>query len=330
MRRATLLGLSAISVAMCLMSVVPAQADGPEFGANVGAAVPLKKYSHTIEGVGGTTGVSLGYRFDLNPNFSLSLLANPQAFFLGTEEGCCRDKRHDDDINSLLTASGGPKFTFSGGPVEAFVMGQGGYYWDLSGALSDKGPGYNISTGINFDIGANNSVGFFGRYDLAYMRPEPGNGSQRKLVSGGLAYTHVFQPPERIAEAPPPPPPPPPPPAVRTTRKIVLRGVNFDFDKSNIRADARPILDEAIRTLQEEREVQVSVEGHTDAIGSIPYNQRLSERRANSVADYLSRGGIRRSRLRTVGYGKTRPVATNETADGRAQNRRVELHIVGD
>ncbi len=106
--------------------------------------------------------------------------------------------------------------------------------------------------------------------------------------------------------------------------------MNFDFDKSNIRPDARPILDEAIRVLQEERDVEVSVEGHTDAIGSIPYNQRLSERRANSVADYLSRGGIRRSRLHTVGYGKTRPVATNETADGRAQNRRVELHILGE
>src|SRR5262245_59157405 len=131
MRRATLLGLSAISVAVCLMSGVAARADGPELGANAGAAVPLKRYSHTIEGVGGTTGVSLGYRFDLNPYFSLSLIAQPQAFFLGTEEGCCADKPHDDDINSLLTASAGPKFTFGGGPVEAYVGAQGGSYWDL-------------------------------------------------------------------------------------------------------------------------------------------------------------------------------------------------------
>ena len=107
MRRAALLGLSAISVALCVLSAVPAHADGPELGANVGAAVPLKKYSHTIEGVGGTTGVSLGYRFDLNPNLSLSLLAQPQGFFLGTEEGCCRDKPHEDDINSVLTAARG-------------------------------------------------------------------------------------------------------------------------------------------------------------------------------------------------------------------------------
>ncbi len=215
MRRAALLGLSAISVALCVLSAVPAHADGPELGANVGAAVPLKKYSHTIEGVGGTTGVSLGYRFDLNPNLSLSLLAQPQGFFLGTEEGCCRDKRHDDDINSVLTAAAGPKLSFGGGPVELFVAGQGGYYWDLSGALKDKGPGYNIQSGINFDVGADNKVGFFGRYDVAYMRPEFRDGSQRKMVSGGLAYTHVFEPPEQIVEAPPLPPPPPPPPPPR-------------------------------------------------------------------------------------------------------------------
>ena len=104
--------------------------------------------------------------------------------------------------------------------------------------------------------------------------------------------------------------------------------MNFDFNKSNIRSDARPILDEAIRTLQEERHIRVSVEGHTDAIGSDAYNQRLSERRAGSVADYLSRGGISRSRMSTIGYGESRPVASNDTDDGRAQNRRVELRIV--
>ncbi len=105
MRRATLWGLSAISVAVCLLSVIPARADGPELGANVGAAVPLKKYSHTVEGVGGTTGVSLGYRFDLTPNFYLSLLANPQAFFSGTEEGCCRDKRRTRTSSSRRSGS---------------------------------------------------------------------------------------------------------------------------------------------------------------------------------------------------------------------------------
>lgn len=108
----------------------------------------------------------------------------------------------------------------------------------------------------------------------------------------------------------------------------MLRGVNFDFDKSNIRADARPILDEAVRTLQGEPSIHVSVEGHTDAIGTDAYNQKLSERRARAVADYLAVGGVSRSRMTTEGFGESKPVANNATADGRAQNRRVELRII--
>jgi OOP family OmpA-OmpF porin len=107
----------------------------------------------------------------------------------------------------------------------------------------------------------------------------------------------------------------------------VLRGVNFDFDKSNIRADARPVLDEAIATLKAEGGVAVIAEGHTDSKGTDAYNQKLSERRANSVRDYLVRGGISAGRIKVVGYGESRPVADNKTEDGRAQNRRVELRI---
>jgi len=132
---------------------------------------------------------------------------------------------------------------------------------------------------------------------------------------------------DRPYEEAPPPPPPEPTPTPIIKKKIVLRGVNFDFDKSNIRPDARPILDEAIRTLQDESSISVSVEGHTDAVGTDAYNQKLSERRANSVADYLTRGGVARRRLTTEGYGESKPVASNETADGRAQNRRVELRV---
>jgi OOP family OmpA-OmpF porin len=120
------------------------------------------------------------------------------------------------------------------------------------------------------------------------------------------------------------------PAPVAVKKKLVLRGVNFDFDKSNIRADAAPILDEAAATLKDEKDAVVSVEGHTDAVGSDAYNQRLSERRARAVAAYLAGHGIARSRLSTTGFGESKPVATNETADGRAENRRVELRVSGD
>jgi outer membrane protein OmpA-like peptidoglycan-associated protein len=88
------------------------------------------------------------------------------------------------------------------------------------------------------------------------------------------------------------------------------------------------VLDEAIRILREENTVVVIAEGHTDATGSAAYNQKLSERRADAVRRYLVNGGIGAERIQTEGFGESRPVASNETADGRAQNRRVELRIL--
>jgi outer membrane protein OmpA-like peptidoglycan-associated protein len=145
-------------------------------------------------------------------------------------------------------------------------------------------------------------------------------------ISGGVIYRFGMPP----AQPAPPPPPPPPAaaPAAPMKKRIVLRGVNFDFDKSNIRPDARPVLDEAIRTLKDEADVRVSVEGHTDSRGTDEYNQALSLRRANSVADYLEDGGIARGRLEVTGFGESKPVASNDTDDGRAQNRRVELQVL--
>jgi OOP family OmpA-OmpF porin len=104
--------------------------------------------------------------------------------------------------------------------------------------------------------------------------------------------------------------------------------VNFDFDKSEIRPDARVILDEAVSILQKHPGVRVLCEGHTDGKGSIPYNQRLSMRRAIAVRNYLVSKGILASATTVDGRGKLQPVATNETGDGRAQNRRVELLVL--
>ena len=126
-------------------------------------------------------------------------------------------------------------------------------------------------------------------------------------------------------EVPPPPPPPPPAPAPAAKKKIVLRGVNFDFDKATLQPQGKPILDEAARILKENPSINVQVQGYTDAIGSVEYNLKLSDRRAATVKNYLVAQGVSASRLTTKGFGKSNPVATNDTADGRAQNRRVEL-----
>ena len=108
-------------------------------------------------------------------------------------------------------------------------------------------------------------------------------------------------------------------------KKIVLRGVRFDFAKSLIRRDSRPTLQAAADTLRENPRVRIVVEGHTDSVGSDAYNQRLSLQRAVAVRDYLQQLGVKADRLTVRGQGKRAPLASNNTEEGRAQNRRVEL-----
>jgi len=101
--------------------------------------------------------------------------------------------------------------------------------------------------------------------------------------------------------------------------------VHFDFDKSVIRPVDQPVLDEASDTLKANPSVKIYVNGYCDAIGTMPYNQKLSERRSESVATYLEDKGIPSAQLVPQGFGKTNFVATNKTREGRAENRRVEL-----
>jgi len=118
---------------------------------------------------------------------------------------------------------------------------------------------------------------------------------------------------------------------VREGDELMLRmpsGISFATDQSSIQPQFRPTLDQVAQTLAEYPKTMIDVVGHTDATGSEAYNQGLSERRAASVADYLGSHGVASVRMATIGYGKTRPIATNETAEGRAENRRVEIKIV--
>ena len=104
--------------------------------------------------------------------------------------------------------------------------------------------------------------------------------------------------------------------------------VTFAFDSADLNAQFYPVLDKVAETLKEYDKSVVEVAGHTDSVGSDAYNQTLSERRANSVADYLSGHGMTRTRMVTIGAGEGHPVASNDTEEGRAENRRVEITIV--
>lgn len=108
---------------------------------------------------------------------------------------------------------------------------------------------------------------------------------------------------------------------------IVLRGVNFEFDKARLAANARTILDNVAEELAAYPEIQVELGGHTDAKGSDAYNQTLSDQRASAVMRYLAGKGIDLARMTAVGFGESRPVADNETDEGRELNRRVELKV---
>ena len=101
--------------------------------------------------------------------------------------------------------------------------------------------------------------------------------------------------------------------------------INFDTGKSTIKPDSQPIVDQIIAMMKANPSIQLSVEGHTDNVGSAASNKTLSQARAQAVVDAVVRAGVAASRMTPVGYGQDKPVADNATEDGRAQNRRVVL-----
>jgi outer membrane protein OmpA-like peptidoglycan-associated protein len=105
-------------------------------------------------------------------------------------------------------------------------------------------------------------------------------------------------------------------------------GVTFDFNRADLKSQFYPALDQVAATMAEYNQTVVEVSGHTDSVGSDEYNQRLSEQRADSVANYLVGKGLLRQRFEVVGMGERYPVADNMVESGRSQNRRVEIRVV--
>jgi outer membrane protein OmpA-like peptidoglycan-associated protein len=165
------------------------------------------------------------------------------------------------------------------------------------------------------------------------------------LICGGLAYLLTEEPPPPPPPPPPPapkpppppppppppapkpPPPPPPPPAPKVERTIILDDVLFDFDKSNIKPEGAAILDRLVAFMNENKDKKVSFSGYTDSIGTEAYNMKLSDRRWMSARDYVVKKGVDSGRVSGQGFGESKPIADNKTAEGRAKNRRVELKV---
>jgi len=148
-------------------------------------------------------------------------------------------------------------------------------------------------------------------------------------VGGGIIGTllgHLICDP--VETAPPPPPPPPvakPAPPAPGTKITEIKGPQFDFNKSTIKPDGKRRLDDVVRLMRDNPNLRVVAVGHTDSVGSDAYNMKLGQKRAQAVADYLLSEGVSPSRIDVRSEGESRPVASNATAEGRAENRRVEI-----
>jgi len=114
---------------------------------------------------------------------------------------------------------------------------------------------------------------------------------------------------------------------VRKEQVIVLPNIEFAYEKADLTADGRQTLGQLVRFMNDQPEIELEVWGHTDAKGTEIYNLRLSQKRAAAVMRHLTDNGIATRRLKSAGFGESRPLADNETEEGRERNRRVELHI---
>ena len=325
--------LATIGVLATLVAVAPRGATADEYqgrwfgGVDLGVMQPLNALDRYVQ-TGWSLAPFIGYKFfdDKDLQLNLGLMGELQLIGGGASacKGCVRGLGDEDTY--ALSYLAGPRVSLPIGPTEIYADFLGGGMTGLAGdsAITDTSGGFQTGGGINYNINDNIGLGLFANWTRQYQRVH-GVGDVR-FVTTGIELMVQQSPP-----APPPPPaaapPPPPPAAAPMKKKIVLRGVNFDFDKSNIRPDAVPILEQACKTLKEEPSIDVSCQGHTDSVGTEAYNQGLSERRANSVRNWLIKCGIPASRLTSKGFGEANPVASNDTAEGRAQNRRTELVV---
>ncbi|XAH25499.1 outer membrane protein OmpA [Xylophilus sp. GW821-FHT01B05] len=133
----------------------------------------------------------------------------------------------------------------------------------------------------------------------------------------------VVPPAPPVAQAPAAPAPP------VASKVTYAADAFFDFDKSVLKPEGRAKLDDLVGKVKGVNLEVIIAVGHTDSVGSVAYNQKLSVRRAEAVKGYLVSKGIEKNRVYTEGKGKSQPVADNKTAAGRAQNRRVEIEVVG-
>jgi OOP family OmpA-OmpF porin len=245
--------------------------------------------------------------------------------------------------------------------VRPFILAGGGELQDRIGGNLDNNHSWMAEAGVGALTGIGSQSGSTRlqlRTEAKYRREfiqnvalipnNPGD------VVFGVGLQLSFGNPTRSAPviaAPPPPPEPAPMPrevAVEAPppepchapagfqvdancriieQTVVVRAIDFEFNSTQLTAPAQHTLDEVAAALLSQPELNVEVQGHTDSIGTDAYNLGLSQRRAAAVRAYLIRKGLNQTALTAQGYGKAKPIASNDTAEGRAQNRRVAFEV---
>jgi outer membrane protein OmpA-like peptidoglycan-associated protein/outer membrane protein assembly factor BamB len=115
---------------------------------------------------------------------------------------------------------------------------------------------------------------------------------------------------------------------IETGKGFVVDNIYFEIDKAYLRKESLDIIDKLVQIMKANPAMKIEVRGHTDSTGEKAYNQKLSERRADAVAEYMIKNGISPERIRSAGLGETRPIASNETPEGRKKNRRTEFYFI--
>lgn len=319
--------------------LVPSLASAQQVSLRVepGVAIPLTDPQAQRFGVGGAVALKpelgLGSYFSLGP--SVSYMALPSkidgvdtgtALSLG---GFVRVKRPHDSKNTGTGLSA----------VSPWVDADAGYV--RTDPLDRFG--WAVAAGAAVPTGADRQlwVGPFVRYMGVHQDDgKPGvNTNSAKTLIVGLSFELEPHAAKKAEPTPPPPAPPPAPPPVEQPKPTpppvpppVVRvefkpRVQFAWDSAVLEDAQLPALRDVVSAMLADKTYQVRVEGHASSEGTVPHNNALSERRAQSVVDFLVANGVARERLTVVGFGSRVPVADNKTEAGRVANRRVEFDV---
>jgi len=315
------------------VATAPLQAEeGPFLGVDVGVSEPITANYRGHVKLGAGLMPFAGYMFTENLGIQGQLHLDYHEADAHPERGAGHNKQETTVFGGTI----GPRFDLPlGGPFEdlisLYATAQGGAFTGLSGRVSHTAAGVSLGGGLDVSLTKNVAVGLFGRWNRSYQAPRPRDlgpdqdpdertGEDIIWATGGISLKISFP-----QEEPAPAAAPEPTPVME--RKFVLRNVYFDFDRDSLRPDALPILDGALAELREDEDIAVVAEGHADNKGSEKYNLGLSRRRAERVKKYLVDRGVAESRVRVEAAGETKPAAPNDTPEGRAKNRRVEIRV---